>query len=145
MTVDRWPTSSTREDTSTDEDLLVPGCTDGLQDWRQLIAVAGGVTYDYASYMAPGDIAQLYINKLTRTMERQGKVIDVTDAALDLLTEKGFSPAYGARFLKRYIDQKVKLPITNQWKNGRRFTVDAEEGEIVVKPADKPAEVFSLN
>ena len=91
------------------------------------------------------DIAQLYINKLTRTMERQGKVIDVTDAALDLLTEKGFSPAYGARFLKRYIDQKVKLPITNQWKNGRRFIVDAEEGEIAVKPADKPAEVFSLN
>ncbi|HEX2641059.1 MAG TPA: AAA family ATPase, partial [Pyrinomonadaceae bacterium] len=91
------------------------------------------------------EIATLYINKLTRTMERQGKVVEVTDAALDLLTEKGFSPAYGARFLKRYIDQKVKLPITNQWKNGRRFIVDAEEGEIVVKPADKPAEVFSLN
>jgi ATP-dependent Clp protease ATP-binding subunit ClpA len=91
------------------------------------------------------DIAKLYIGKLTRTMERQGKIIDVTDAALDLLTEKGFSPAYGARFLKRYIDQKVKLPITNQWKNGRRFTVDADEGEITVKSADRPAEVFSLN
>jgi ATP-dependent Clp protease ATP-binding subunit ClpA len=35
------------------------------------------------------------------------------------LTEKGFSPAYGARFLKRHIDQKVKLPITNEWKLGR--------------------------
>jgi ATP-dependent Clp protease ATP-binding subunit ClpA len=74
-------------------------------------------------------------------MERQGKIVDITDAAVDLLTEKGFSPAYGARFLKRHIDQTVKLPITNQWKSSRKFTVDAREGEIVVEPA----EVFSLN
>jgi ATP-dependent Clp protease ATP-binding subunit ClpA len=87
------------------------------------------------------EIARLYIGKLRRTMERQGKIVDVTDAAIDLLTEKGFSPAYGARFLKRHIDQKVKLPITNEWKSARKFVVDAEDGEIVVKPA----EVFSLN
>ena len=87
------------------------------------------------------EIARLYIGKLQRTMERQGKIIEVTDAAIDLLTEKGFSPAYGARFLKRHIDQKVKLPITNEWKSARKFLVDAEDGEIAVKPAD----VFSLN
>jgi len=91
------------------------------------------------------EIARLYIGKVQRTMERQGKVIEVTEAALDMLTEKGFSPAYGARFLKRFIDQKVKLPITNQWKSGRRFLVDAEDGDVVVKPADSPAEAFSLN
>ncbi|MEP7075197.1 MAG: hypothetical protein ABI878_05245, partial [Acidobacteriota bacterium] len=70
-----------------------------------------------------------------------GKFVEVTDAAIDQLTEKGFSPAYGARFLKRHIDQKVKLPLTNDWKTAMRFVVDAEKGEIVVKPA----EVFSLN
>jgi ATP-dependent Clp protease ATP-binding subunit ClpA len=74
-------------------------------------------------------------------MERQGKVVEITEAALDLLTEKGFSPAYGARFLKRHIDQKVKLPITNEWKLAIKFIVDAVDGEIEVKPAD----VFSLN
>jgi ATP-dependent Clp protease ATP-binding subunit ClpA len=87
------------------------------------------------------EIARLYIGKLRKTMERQGKIVDITDAAIDLLTEKGFSPAYGARFLKRHIDQKVKLPITNQWKSARKFVVDAEDGEIVVTPTD----VFSLN
>ncbi|CAN5718686.1 ATP-dependent Clp protease ATP-binding subunit [soil metagenome] len=87
------------------------------------------------------DIAGIYLAKMRRQMERQGKLVDVTDGAVNLLTEKGFSPAYGARFLKRHIDQQVKLPITNQWKNGMRFTVDAEEGEIVVKPND----TFSLN
>jgi ATP-dependent Clp protease ATP-binding subunit ClpA len=87
------------------------------------------------------EIARLYLAKLQKTMERQGKVVEITDAAVDLLTEKGFSPAYGARFLKRHIDQKVKLPITNGWKTSMRFVVDADNGEIVVRPA----EVFSLN
>ncbi len=87
------------------------------------------------------DIAKIYLGKLKRKMESQGKLVEISDAALDLLTEKGFSPAYGARFLKRHIDQKVKLPITNEWKMGMRFVVDAEEGEIVVKPMD----AFSLN
>jgi len=87
------------------------------------------------------EIAKIYLAKLRKNMERQGRFIEVTDAAIDLLTEKGFSPAYGARFLKRHIDQKVKLPITNEWKTGLRFIVDAENGEIVVKPMD----AFSLN
>jgi ATP-dependent Clp protease ATP-binding subunit ClpA len=87
------------------------------------------------------DIARIYLAKLKTRMERQGKFVEVTEAAVDALTEKGFSPTYGARFLKRHIDQKVKLPITNQWKTGIRFMVDTEDGEIVVKPMD----TFSLN
>ena len=87
------------------------------------------------------DIAQIYLGKMKRKMESQGRIVEITEAALDLLTEKGFSPAYGARFLKRHIDQKVKLPITNEWKLGRRFLVDAEDGDIVVKPTDP----FNLN
>ncbi|MEO7539256.1 MAG: ATP-dependent Clp protease ATP-binding subunit [Pyrinomonadaceae bacterium] len=87
------------------------------------------------------EIAKLYLAKIRKNMERQGKVVEITDGALDLLTEKGFSPAYGARFLKRHIDQKVKLPITNEWKASIKFIVDAVDGEITVKPG----EVFNLN
>ncbi len=87
------------------------------------------------------EIAKLYLNKLRRNMERQGKIFDITDEAINLLTEKGYSRTYGARFLKRHIDQKIKLPITNQWKSAARFSVEAEEGEIVIKPTD----VYSLN
>ncbi len=87
------------------------------------------------------EIANLYIAKIRRHMERQGKVVEVTQNALDLLTENGYNPAYGARFLKRHIDQKVKLPITNEWKAASKFVVDAVDGEISVKPTD----VFSLN
>ena len=81
-------------------------------------------------------IAELYLGKLRRQMEQQGKEVDVTQRAVDLLTEKGFSPTYGARFLKRHIDEKVKLPITTMWKGGTRFLVDIEDGEIIIKAVD---------
>src|SRR5438874_1876152 len=79
------------------------------------------------------DIAKLYTSKLCRDMERQGKSFETNDQAIDLLTEKGFSMQYGARFLKRYIDEKVKLPITTMWKSGSKFSVDVEGEEISVK------------
>src|SRR5881392_690805 len=80
-------------------------------------------------------IAQLYLDKTRRQMKRQGKSFEVTSQAIDLLTEKGFSMQYGARFLKRYIDEKVKLPITTMWKSGSKFSVDVEGEEISVKVA----------
>jgi ATP-dependent Clp protease ATP-binding subunit ClpC len=79
-------------------------------------------------------IARLYLDKLRRQMERQGKSIEVTETAVNLLTDKGFNTAYGARFLKRHIDEKVKLPITAMWKTAGSFLVDVENGETVVKP-----------
>ena len=80
-------------------------------------------------------IAQLYLDKTRRQMKRQGKSFETNDQAIDLLTEKGFSMQYGARFLKRYIDEKVKLPITTMWKSGSKFSVDVEGEEISVKVA----------
>ncbi|HYJ88353.1 MAG TPA: ATP-dependent Clp protease ATP-binding subunit [Pyrinomonadaceae bacterium] len=79
------------------------------------------------------NIAELYLNKLQRQMQRQGKEVTVTEAALNLLTEKGYNTAYGARFLKRHIDEKVKLPLTAMWKMATNFVVDVEDGETVVK------------
>lgn len=87
------------------------------------------------------DIARLYLAKVTRQMEAKGKFIEITEEAIDLITLKGFSPAYGARFLKRHIDQKVKLPLTALWKTASHFVVEASNDEIVVRPQD----TFSLN
>ncbi|MEZ5307465.1 MAG: ATP-dependent Clp protease ATP-binding subunit [Pyrinomonadaceae bacterium] len=86
-------------------------------------------------------IAELYLNKVRRQMEEKGKVLEITEEAIDLLTTKGFSPGYGARFLKRHIDQKVKLPLTGLWKLGSNFVVGVEEDEIKVFAKD----AFSLN
>ena len=45
-------------------------------------------------------IAQLYLERLNRQMKRQGKSFEVTAQAIDLITEKGYSMQYGARFLE---------------------------------------------
>jgi ATP-dependent Clp protease ATP-binding subunit ClpA len=82
------------------------------------------------------EIAQLYLDKTLRQMKRQGKALEVTRRAIDKMTEKGFSMQYGARFLKRYIDEKVKLPITTMWKTGSNFSVDVEDEEIVAKVSE---------
>src|SRR6185295_3802926 len=41
-------------------------------------------------------IAELYVVRLKIQMQRQGKTVTVTDAALNLLTEKGFNTKDGA-------------------------------------------------
>jgi ATP-dependent Clp protease ATP-binding subunit ClpA len=84
-------------------------------------------------------IAVIYLDKLRRQMERQAKTVQVTERAIDSLTEKGYSPAYGARFLKRHIDEKVKLPLTAMWKGASQFVVDYEDGEITIKALDAPS------
>ncbi len=78
-------------------------------------------------------IALLYLGSMRRQMERQGKIMRLSEAALEKVVEKGFSPAYGARFLKRTIDEQIKLPITNLWKAFNTFAVDLRDGEIDVR------------
>jgi ATP-dependent Clp protease ATP-binding subunit ClpA len=50
----------------------------------------------------------------------------------------GYSLAFGARFLKRVIDDTIKLPISQHWKEGQEFRVIGREGKIVVEPFGKP-------
>jgi ATP-dependent Clp protease ATP-binding subunit ClpA len=77
-------------------------------------------------------IAELYLGIIKRQMKRQGKELEVSESAVVYLVEKGFSPAYGARFLKRTIDENVKLPMTTRWKEAERFQVYFEDGELKI-------------
>jgi len=86
-------------------------------------------------------IARLYLEKTRRQMKRKGKSFEITDQAINLVTEKGYSMKYGARFLKRFIDERVKLPITTMWKDGSNFIVDAEDGEVVTRVAPSVVDV----
>ena len=77
-------------------------------------------------------IAELYIGIIKRQMKRQGKELQVSESAVVYLVEKGFSPAYGARFLKRTIDERVKLPMTTRWKEANSFFVEFVDGELKI-------------
>ncbi len=81
-------------------------------------------------------IAHLYLEKTRAQMAKYNKSLTVTEAALDQLVEMGYSLQFGARFLKRTIDEHVKLPITQMWKEADHFLVDVKEGEIRVHPLE---------
>jgi len=78
------------------------------------------------------EIASHYLAQLTETMAKEGKSIAIDDEALDAIAAQGYSVAYGARFLKRLIDERVKVPISAAWRDGSRFRVRLEDGEVVV-------------
>jgi ATP-dependent Clp protease ATP-binding subunit ClpA len=77
-------------------------------------------------------IAQLYLAAVGETLRGRGKSLQVDDEALDMIVEQGHSLAYGARFLKRVIDECVKLPISERWSVGQQFRVRVDGDHIVV-------------
>jgi ATP-dependent Clp protease ATP-binding subunit ClpA len=89
------------------------------------------------------EIARHYLEQVTLTLAKAGKTIHVEDDALEVVVTKGYNMAFGARFLKRYIDERIKLPISARWKEGTHFDIRATDGEIVVEPA--PAKVMTAD
>ena len=54
---------------------------------------------------------------------------------VDALVVEGYSTANGARFLKRVIDDRIKLPLSQKWKEGSSFCARVRDGAIVVETA----------
>jgi len=80
------------------------------------------------------EIARHYLQQVAEALAKAGKTLTVDDEALELVVVKGYSMAFGARFLKRFIDEHIKLPISAQWKAGSHFDVKAKDDQIVVEP-----------
>jgi ATP-dependent Clp protease ATP-binding subunit ClpA len=87
------------------------------------------------------EIAKLYLAEVTLALANSGKTMDLSPDALELIVTHGYSLAYGARFLKRVIDEKIKLPISERWKEGSHFEVRVKDGDISVRAA--PAKITS--
>ena len=63
-------------------------------------------------------------------------LLSVTDAAKDLLTNKGFDPDFGARPLRRAIQRYIENPLSEEilkgtFGEGGTITVDSKEGEFI--------------
>ncbi|HEX9375141.1 MAG TPA: ATP-dependent Clp protease ATP-binding subunit, partial [Actinomycetota bacterium] len=87
------------------------------------------------------------VELLTRRVREQLKAKDVdivlTDAARELLAEKGYDPALGARPLRRTIQRLVEDPLSEKllWKEfraGQTVIVDARDGEVVFESPSSP-------
>ncbi len=79
-------------------------------------------------------IAERYLSHLEMTLREAGKNLIVTPEALDTIVSQGYSYAYGARFLKRSIDERIKIPLTTQWNESDSFLAEVVDEKVLVRP-----------
>ena len=83
-------------------------------------------------------IAEIQLKRLINRMESRGYVLHFTDATLNFISEIGYDPIYGARPLKRAIQQEIENPLAQQILSGsllpeKPISVDYVDGKIVAK------------
>ena len=88
-------------------------------------------------------IAGQFLGRVEATLRERRKSMVVDEDALEAIVEEGHSLAYGARFLKRVIDERVKLPISEQWATGSHFHVRLVDGAVQVDAVIGPRLVIS--
>ncbi len=82
-------------------------------------------------------IVDLFIERLQKQVAPSGIILQLTEAGRELLVDKGFDPALGARPLRRaiqrYIEDKLAdAMLERQFPQGTIVAVDAAEGDTVL-------------
>jgi ATP-dependent Clp protease ATP-binding subunit ClpC len=90
-------------------------------------------------------IVDLMIRRLEEQLQSKDVEIELTDRAKEVLAEKGYDPALGARPLRRTIQRMVEDPLSEkllykEFTAGQTIIVDARDGEIVFEAASRPPE-----
>ncbi len=83
-------------------------------------------------------IAAIQADYLRRRLRGRGIELELADEALERLAEAGFDPVYGARPLKRAIQQQVENPLaqeilSGEFGEGDRIRVLVEDGRILFR------------
>ncbi|HDR1408583.1 TPA: ATP-dependent chaperone ClpB [Pasteurella multocida] len=82
------------------------------------------------------EIATIQLARLIKRMESHGYQLHFTDACLDFIGEVGYDPVYGARPLKRAIQQEIENPLAQQILSGKLLpnqlvTIDYVDGKVI--------------
>jgi ATP-dependent Clp protease ATP-binding subunit ClpC len=94
-------------------------------------------------------IVNLEIEKLRQRILENGFDIKLTEEAQEWLATHGYSSEYGARPLRRLIQQELETPMSDallagSYSVGDVIVVDAEDDEIVLRPAEEPELMIEL-
>jgi ATP-dependent Clp protease ATP-binding subunit ClpB len=85
-------------------------------------------------------IVDIQLGFLRKRLQERNMELSLDDAARDLLGEAGFDPVYGARPLKRAIQQQIENPLAQQilqgsFGPGDRIKVTVRDGQLVFEKA----------
>ncbi len=90
------------------------------------------------------EIIRIQLGRLTERLADRRMSIELSDAALDLLAERGFDPVYGARPLKRTVQRMVLDPLArrlldHELREGAHVRVDAAGDELAFETEERAA------
>ena len=96
------------------------------------------VFFDALSKADIRKVIDIQLRSLLKRLEERKIVLEMTDAARDLLVEEGYDPVYGARPLKRTLQRRVLDPLAmgvlqGDFKEGDTVVADAADGHVALR------------
>jgi len=88
-------------------------------------------------------IVSLQVHQLRKQIESAGMQLEVTEAAIDAVALMGYDPTYGARPLKRVIQQKLQNPLATELLKGKfsegcLIRIDYRDGDFTFERIEEP-------
>lgn len=92
------------------------------------------ITFDQLDNTAIRKIVDIELSRLFKRINDMGYAVEISEEAKDMLAQKGYSPQYGARPLKRAIqtyieDVLCELLLDDEKKLSSTITIDVDEGD----------------
>ena len=83
-------------------------------------------------------IIDIFLEAVKKRLKDKNITMSITEEAKELLAREGYDPVYGARPLKRYIENTLetsiaRMIIAGEIYDGSNITVDAKNDKIVIK------------
>ncbi|MBP87387.1 MAG: ATP-dependent chaperone ClpB [Planctomycetaceae bacterium] len=89
-------------------------------------------------------IASIQTATLAKQLQEQDITLVITEAAEDLIATEGYDPAYGARPLKRVVQQRIQNPLATELLKGTisagsKLTIDVQDDQFVFEQSSDSA------
>ncbi|HUF53651.1 MAG TPA: ATP-dependent Clp protease ATP-binding subunit [Dehalococcoidia bacterium] len=92
-------------------------------------------------------IREIVTNEMKQVIDQlkvKGIALEMSDAALDWLGEKGYDPVFGARPLRRVIQNEIEdrlseAVLQERFSEGDKVKIDVQNDELVLDTASEPA------
>jgi ATP-dependent Clp protease ATP-binding subunit ClpB len=94
------------------------------------------IIFDRLSEEDIQEIVKIQLKRVVKRLEAQGLALELSDDALAQVAIEGYDPAYGARPLKRVIQNRILDPLSldlleGNFKDGDTIRVGVEGGKFV--------------
>jgi ATP-dependent Clp protease ATP-binding subunit ClpB len=91
-------------------------------------------------------IAKIQLQQLGARLHERDFALHISDEAIDVLGEAGFDPVYGARPLKRAIQQHLENPLAQmilqgKYMPGDEITINVDSAGLIFEPVKRLQEV----